>query len=242
MGQRANPYGLRLGINKTHQSIWFAKNKKEYGEFVLQDHQIRTLISKQFRRAGVSSILISRSNQITVTINAKFVGHVIGKKGAIIDVLRSDLEKLCKSQVTVNVNAIAKPDLDAAIVANDIALALEGRGSNFKIVVKKTMQTTMEAGALGIKIFLSGRLGGAEIARCEPFATGSVPLQTLQADISYAQATSYTAAGTIGVKVFIYTGMYRGKYNPFVNLSDRLSQKANNQLNRVNEELDSAKH
>lgn len=232
MGQRVNPFGIRLKINKTHNSVWYTRDPKQYAAFVAEDHRIRGFIGKKFRRAGVSSVVIARSKQITVTIYAKFVGYIIGKKGSIIDALRLDLEKMCGCPVNINVKEVAKPDLDAAIVANDIALALEGKGASFKVIVKRTMQTTMDAGALGIKLLLSGRLGGAEIARKEPFSRGSVPLQTFQADISSGQATAFTQAGTIGVKVSIYRGMYRGKYNPFEHMTDKISQQVNSQVNQ----------
>lgn len=236
MGQRVNPIGLRLGINQNHKSIWFAKNKNEFKKFILDDYKIRKLINKDFRKAGISSILIARDAIIKLTIFAKLVGYIIGKQGAIINKLKARLENMLGQTVDINIKEVSRPAIDGMIVANDIASALEGKGSSFKMIVKKTMQSTMEAGAKGIKVLVGGRLGGSEIARKEPFALGSVPLQTLKANISYGMATAFTAAGTIGVKVWIFHNIQHAAFNPFLNMTDRFSQEMNANARRESKE------
>lgn len=232
MGQRANPILMRLGINQSHRSIWFASDKRELSRFLLEDYEIRQLIETKFRKAGVSDIIISRGAKIQINIFAKMVGHIIGKQGKVINELKAEIERLINEEgkIYINVTEAARPNLDAKIVANDIAMMLEERSGGFKSIAKRTIQTVLRDGAKGIKIRLKGRLGGSEIARTEPFGEGSVPLQTLTAKISYAQSTAHTKAGSIGVTVWIYSDMHHGKYNPFEYMSDRTSVAASNKL------------
>lgn len=205
MGQKANPIGLRLIRNKNWRSKWFA-NKQEFGPQLIEDHVLRNYLLKKPALQGTSQIKIRRmSGKIEVTICTARPGLVIGKKGSEIDVLKSELSKLTGKEVWVEVEEIKRPDLDAKIVADNIAKQLERR-IPFRRAMKKAMQSTMDAGALGIKVQCSGRLGGAEIARTEWYKEGSTPLHTLRADIDYATGRSETTYGSIGVKVWIYRG------------------------------------
>jgi small subunit ribosomal protein S3 len=226
MGQRVNPYGFRLGVTKVPHARWYASTEKEYASMIGQDAQIRDMLEKKFRRAGISKIIIARSDHLNITMFVSSVGMIIGKKGAIIDALKAELDSKYGIETRINVKEVKRVDTDGAIVSNLIATKMEERSGGFKMHVKRAMQSAMDAGALGIKVLCSGRLGGAEIARDEEFVKGSVPLQTLQADISYGSSTAYTTAGTCGVKVWIYNGMNRRKYNPFEGLSDRVSRHA----------------
>lgn len=205
MGQKVNPIGFRLIRRKNWQSKWFA-NKSEYGNLIFEDQKIRNYILKEKAIVGVSKIKIRRmSEKVEVTIVTARPGHVIGKKGADIDTLKSDLFKLTGKQVWVEVEEVKRPDLDAQIVADGIAKQLERR-IPFRRAMKKAIQASMDAGALGIKVQCGGRLGGAEIARTEQYKEGSVPLHTLRADIDYANGRAETTYGSIGVKVWIYRG------------------------------------
>src|SRR5436309_8355852 len=212
MGQKVNPTGFRVVITEDWKSRWYAP-KAAYGNFLVEDFKIRKLIDTKLNRrppfAAVSDILIERTREeITITLRTARPGLVIGPKGAEVDKLREELEDMIHRKVApIKVIEIKNPDLNAQLVAEAIAEQLKKRAS-FRRVLKMRMDSTMQAGAKGIKICVSGRLGGAEIARQEKSGLGSVPLTTLQADISYGYAIAYTTFGTIGVKVWIYRGMY----------------------------------
>ena len=211
MGQKVNPTGFRTGITEDWKSKWYAP-KAAYGEFLVEDFKLRNLIDKKLNRkppfAGISDILIERTREeVTVTLKTARPGLVIGPKGAEVDKLREELEDLIHRKVApIKVIEIKNPDLNAQLVAEAIAEQLKKRAS-FRRVMKMRMDSTMQAGAKGIKISVSGRLGGAEIARQEKSGMGSVPLTTLQANVDYGYAIAYTTYGTIGVKVWIYRGM-----------------------------------
>lgn len=205
MGQKANPVSLRLILNRNWRSKWYA-NKQEFGSLVIEDHKLREFLMKKPACVGASQIRIRRmSEKIEVTICTARPGLVIGKKGAEIDSLKSELYALTGKEVWVEVEEIKRPDLDAKIVADGIAKQLERR-IPFRRAMKKAMQATRDAGALGIKVQCSGRLGGAEIARTEWYKEGSTPLHSLRADIDYATGRAETTYGSIGVKVWIYRG------------------------------------
>src|SRR5918998_5916304 len=208
MGQKVNPTGFRVGITEDWKSKWYAP-KAAYGDFLVEDHKVRKLIDNNLTRrppfAAVSEILIERTREeITITIKTARPGLVIGPKGAEVDKLREQVEDIIKRKVApIKVIEIKNPDLNAQLVAEAVAEQLKKRAS-FRRVLKQRMESTMQAGAKGIKISVSGRLGGGEIARQEKATTGSVPLTTLQADVNYGYAIAYTTYGTIGVKVWIY--------------------------------------
>lgn len=205
MGQKANPVSLRLILNRNWRSKWYA-NKQEFGTLVIEDHKLREYLMKKPACVGASQIKIRRmSEKIEVTICTARPGLVIGKKGAEIDTLKAELFALTGKEVWVEVEEIKRPDLDAKLVADGIAKQLERR-IPFRRAMKKAMQSTRDAGALGIKVQCSGRLGGAEIARTEWYKEGSTPLHTLRADIDYATGRAETTYGSIGVKVWIYRG------------------------------------
>ena len=207
MGQKVNPIGLRLGVNRTWDSRWYA-GKKEYGKLLQEDIKIREYLSEKLKAAGVSRIVIERPHKkCRITIHSARPGVVIGKKGADIEKLKSDVQKYTTDEVHLNIVEIRKPEIDAKLVAENIAQQLERRVA-FRRVMKRAVQSAQRLGALGIRIKCGGRLGGAEIARQEKAVTGSVPLTTLQADVNYGYAIAYTTYGTIGVKTWIYRGMY----------------------------------
>src|SRR6266853_3810235 len=212
MGQKVNPIGFRTGITEDWKSRWYAP-KHAYGDFLVEDFRIRKLIDAKLNRrppfAAVSDIMIERTREeITIIIKTARPGLVIGPKGAEVDKLREELEDLIKRKVApVKVIEIKNPDLNAQLVAEAIAEQLKKRAS-CRRVLKQRMESTMQAGAKGIKISVSGRLGGAEIARQEKATTGSVPLTTLQANVDYGYAIAFTTYGTIGIKTWIYRGMY----------------------------------
>jgi small subunit ribosomal protein S3 len=212
MGQKVNPTGFRTGITEDWKSRWYAP-KAAYGDFLVEDFKIRTLIDRKLNRrppfAGISDILIERTREeVTVTLRTARPGLVIGPKGAEVDKLREELEDMIHRKVApVKVIEIKNPDLNAQLVGEAIAEQLKKRAS-FRRVMKMRMESTMQAGAKGIKIQVSGRLGGAEIARQEKSGMGSVPLTTLQANVDYGYAIAFTTFGTIGVKVWIYKGLY----------------------------------
>jgi small subunit ribosomal protein S3 len=212
MGQKVNPTGFRTGITEDWKSRWYAP-KAAYGNFLVEDQQIRKVIDGKLNRqppfAAVSDIMIERTREeVTVTIRTARPGLVIGPKGAEVDKLREHLEDMIKRKVApIKVIEIKNPDLNAQLVAEAVAEQLKKRGS-FRRVFKQRTEATMQAGAKGIKLHVSGRLGGAEIARAESTTVGSVPLTTLQADVNYGYAVAYTTYGTIGVKCWIYRGMY----------------------------------
>ncbi|NLM42251.1 MAG: 30S ribosomal protein S3 [Firmicutes bacterium] len=205
MGQKVNPIGLRLKIVKDWDSKWYA-NKLEYADLLHEDLEIKKMIKKRFYQAGVSRIEIERAaNRAKVTIHTGRPGMIIGRGGTEVDKLRKDLEKMTGRQVQVNIVEIKTPELDAQLVAESIAFALERRIS-FRRAMRQAQQRAIRLGAKGIKVAVSGRLGGAEIARTEWSPEGSIPLHTLRADIDYGFAEANTTFGKIGVKVWIYHG------------------------------------
>lgn len=205
MGQKVNPHGLRVGIIKDWDSKWYA-DSRQFGDLLVEDNKIREFVKKQLFTSGVSRIEIERAaNRVKVTVNTAKPGMVIGKGGQGVEELRKNLEKLTKKNVTVNVEEIKIPELDAQLVAENIAGQLERRVS-FRRAMKQAIQRTMRSGAKGIKTAVAGRLGGADMARTEGYSEGTIPLQTLRADISYGFTEANTTYGKLGVKVWIYKG------------------------------------
>jgi small subunit ribosomal protein S3 len=205
MGQKVNPIGLRLGINRTWDSRWFADDA-EYGRLLHEDIKIRDFLMKELKQAAVSKVVIERPHKkCRVTIHAARPGLVIGKKGADIEKLRRKLTEMTKSETHLNIVEVRKPETDATLIAQSIAQQLERRIA-FRRAMKRAVQSAMRLGAEGIRINCSGRLGGAEIARMEWYREGRVPLHTLRADIDYGTATAETAYGTCGVKVWVFKG------------------------------------
>jgi small subunit ribosomal protein S3 len=205
MGQKINPIGLRLGINRTWDSRWFA-NKGEYGKLLHEDIKIRKALMEELKQAAVSKIVIERPHKkCRVTIHSARPGIVIGKKGADIEKLRKMVAAMTDSEVHINIVEVRKPEIDAALVAASIAQQLERRIA-FRRAMKRSVQSAMRLGAEGIRISCGGRLGGAEIARSEWYREGRVPLHTLRADVDYGSATANTAYGTCGVKVWVFKG------------------------------------
>jgi len=204
MGQKVNPIGLRLGVNRTWDSRWFAG--KEYGELLHQDLNLRAYIMDRLNQAGVSSVVIERpAKKARITIHTARPGVVIGKKGADIEKLRQDVARMTKGEVALNIVEIRKPEIDAKLVAENIAQQLCRRVA-FRRAMKRAVQSAMRLGAEGIRINCGGRLGGAEIARTEWYREGRVPLHTLRADIDYGTATAKTTYGACGVKVWVFKG------------------------------------
>jgi small subunit ribosomal protein S3 len=204
MGQKVNPVGLRLGINRTWDSRWFAD--KDYARLLHEDLKLRAFLRKRLAQAGVSKIVIERpAKRARITIHTARPGVVIGKRGADIEKLKADLNKMTGSEVHLNIVEIRKPEIDAQLVAENIAQQLERRIA-FRRAMKRAVQSAMRLGAQGIRINCGGRLGGAEIARAEWYREGRVPLHTLRADIDFGRATAVTAYGSCGVKVWVYKG------------------------------------
>ncbi len=204
MGHKVNPIGLRLGINRTWNSRWYAD--RDYGDLLHEDLQIREFLEKRLQNAGLSKIVIERpAKKARVTIHTARPGVVIGKKGADIERLRTALGRMTNSDVNLNIVEIRKPEIDARLVADNIAQQLERRVA-FRRAMKRAVQSAMRLGALGIRINVGGRLGGAEIARTEWYREGRVPLHTLRADIDYGEATANTTYGSCGVKVWVFKG------------------------------------
>ena len=205
MGQKVNPIGFRLGINRSWDSIWYAK-KNDYSKFLIEDYKIRQYIRKNIINSGVSEIIIERSSKkCSVSIHTSRPGFVIGKKGADIEKIKSKISKITDSEVFVNIKEIKKPELNAYLVAENIAQQLVKRIA-YRRAMKRAMQSTMRLGAKGIKVCVSGRLAGNEIARTEWLREGSVPLHTLRANLDYSESEALTTYGIIGVKVWIYKG------------------------------------
>ncbi len=205
MGQKINPIGFRLGINRTWDSRWFA-TKGEYGNLLHEDIAIREYLEKELAAASISKVVIERPHKkCRVTIHSARPGIIIGKKGADIEKLRRKLGEMTSSEVHININEVRKPEIDATIVAQSIAQQLERRVA-FRRAMKRSVQSAMRLGALGIRINCAGRLGGAEIARMEWYREGRVPLHTLRADIDYGVASAATAYGICGIKVWIFKG------------------------------------
>lgn len=204
MGQKTNPIGLRLGIIRSWNSKWFTS--KHFADWVHEDMKVKRYINQRLENAGIANVEILRDpKKVTVDIHTSRPGIVIGRKGIEVDKLREELRMLVKSDITINIIEVKKPELSARLVGESIARQLEGRVS-FRRAMKKALAATMKMGAEGIKIACGGRLGGAEIARTEKYKDGRVPLHTLRADIDYATSTAHTAYGTIGVKVWICRG------------------------------------
>ena len=210
MGQKVNPHGLRVGIIKDWSSKWYS-GKRDFSNLLIEDKKIRKYIKNKFYTSGVSKVEIERAaNRVKVTVFTAKPGMVIGKGGAGVDDLKKELEVMTGKNVFINIIEIKVPELDAQLVAENIASQLEKRVS-FRRAMKQAIQRTMRAGAKGIKTMVSGRLGGAEIARSERYSEGTIPLQTLRADIEYGFAEADTTYGKIGVKVWIYKGEILGK-------------------------------
>ena len=204
MGQKVNPHGLRVGVIKDWDSKWYAE--ADFADCLIEDHEIRTFLKKRLFSAGVSKIEIERaSDRVKIIIYTAKPGVVIGKGGAEIEKLKAELQKIVSKKLIVDIKEIKRPDKDAQLVAENIAAQLENRVS-FRRAMKSTMSRTMKAGALGIKTSVSGRLGGADMARTEFYSEGTIPLQTLRADIDYGFAEADTTYGKIGVKVWVYKG------------------------------------
>ena len=204
MGQKVNPSGFRLGINRTWDSRWYADNK--YGIFLENDLKIRKYIEQELKKAGLSKVIIERSSKkIIIAIHAARPGIIIGKKGSDIEKLKKQLSKLTGSEVNLNIVETKKPELDAKVVADNVAMQIENRAAT-KRVMKRAVQSALKLGAQGIRVCVAGRIGGGEIARVEWFKEGRVPLHTLRANINYATSTAKTTYGTCGVKVWLYKG------------------------------------
>ncbi len=206
MGQKVRPTGLRIGITRSWSSRWYA-TKKEFGRYLLEDARIRRHIKREFYGAGVSSMDIERDlNRVTVTITVARPGVVIGRKGARIEELKQELEVLTGGRaVNLNIQEVQDPEVDAQLIAENVSEQLKKR-QPFRRVMKQAIKTARDHGVPGIKVMISGRLGGAELARCEHAAEGSIPLSTLRADIDYGFAESITTYGVIGIKVWVYKG------------------------------------
>lgn len=205
MGQKVNPHGLRVGVIKDWDSKWYA-DKKNFADLLVEDNNIRKYVKKKLYTAGISKIEIERAaNRVKVSIHTAKPGMVIGRGGAGVEELRAEIEKLTNKSVVINVEEIKNQDLDAQIVAEAIAESLERRVA-FRRAMKQAIQRTMRQGALGIKTSVSGRVGGADMARTEGYSEGTIPLQTLRADIDYGFAEADTTYGKLGVKVWLYKG------------------------------------
>ena len=206
MGQKVNPHGMRVGIIKDWDSKWYA-DKKNFADTLIEDHKIREFLKKKLYSTNVSKIEIERAaeDKVRVTIYTAKPGYVIGKGGAEIEKLKKEVQKFTDKNIFIDIKEIKRPDRDAQLVAESIALSLENRVS-FRRALKQAMSRTMKAGALGIKASVGGRLGGADIARREFYSEGTIPLQTLRADIDYGFAEADTTYGKLGVKVWIYKG------------------------------------
>ena len=204
MGQKVNPHGLRVGVIKDWDSKWYAE--ADFADCLIEDHEIRTFLKKRLFSAGVSKIEIERaSDRVKIIIHTAKPGVVIGKGGAEIEKLKAELQKLVSKKLIVDIKEVKRPDRDAQLVAENIAAQLENRVS-YRRALKSTMSRTMKSGALGIKAAVAGRLGGADIARSEFYSEGTIPLQTLRADIDYGFAEADTTYGKLGVKVWIFKG------------------------------------
>jgi small subunit ribosomal protein S3 len=204
LGQKVNPIGLRLGIVKTWDSRWYAG--KKYAAYILEDHNIRKFIKKKLHHAGISKIEIERSaKRVRLRIFTARPGIVIGKKGSEIEILKKELEKLALQEVLIDIQEVRKPEIDAQLVAENVAMQIERRVA-FRRAMKRGVSSAMRFGAQGVKIICSGRLGGAEMARTEWYREGRVPLHTLRADIDYGFTEANTTYGIIGIKVFVFNG------------------------------------
>lgn len=238
MGQKVNPHGLRVGVIKDWDSKWYA-DKKDFGDLLVEDNKIRKYIKKKLFAAGISKTEIERAaNKVKVSILTAKPGMVIGRGGAGVEELRKELEKLTGKNVVINVEEVRNQDMDAQLVAESIAESLERRVS-FRRAMKQGIQRTMRAGAKGIKTSVSGRLGGADMARTEGYSEGTIPLQTLRADIDYGFAEADTTYGKLGVKVWLYKGeVLPGKKSVNNNVKedrrDNRKKRPQNKRNRKN--------
>ncbi len=205
MGQKVNPIGLRLGINRDWDSVWFAK-KNDYGKFLIEDYKIREYIKKNVVNSGVAQVVIERtSKKCIISIYTSRPGFVIGKKGSDVDKIKKNLSKISSTDVSLNIKEVKKPELNAYLVAENIAQQLVKRIA-FRKAMKRAIQSALRLGAKGVRVCLAGRLAGNEIARTEWLREGSVPLHTFRAEVDYAEADALTTYGIIGVKVWIYKG------------------------------------
>ena len=205
MGQKVNPIGLRVGINRGWDSIWFAK-KREYGKFLMEDYKIRDYIKKNVVNSGVSQVIIERTaKKCIISIYTSRPGFVIGKRGSDVEKIKKNLSKITSSDISLNIKEVKKPELNAYLVAENIAQQLVKRIA-YRKTMKRAIQSALRLGAKGIRVCLAGRLAGNEIARTEWLREGSVPLHTFRADVDYAEAEALTTYGIIGVKVWIYKG------------------------------------
>ncbi len=226
MGQKVNPISNRLGIIKGWDSNWFGG--KNYADKLAEDDKIRTYLSARLAKASVSKIIIERTLKlITVTVNTARPGIIIGKGGQEVDKLKEELKKITSKEVQINIFEVKRPELDATIVANNVARQLEGRIS-YRRAIKMSVAATMRMGAEGIKVQISGRLGGAEMARSEMYKEGRTPLHTLRADIDYALAEAHTKVGVIGIKVWICKGEIYGKPDLSPNIGQAKSSRPGN--------------
>lgn len=218
MGQKVNPIGLRLGIIRGWDSSWYGGKKFETK--LIEDHKIRKYINARLQKASISIIYIERTLKlVTITINTARPGIIIGKAGQEVDKLKEELKKITNKEVQINISEIKRPELDAVLVAQTIAKQIEGR-MFYRRAVKTSIAATMRAGAEGIKVTISGRIGGAEMARSEHFKEGSTPLHTLRADIDYNHAEAHTTYGRLGVKVWICRGLIYGKKDLFQSFNE----------------------
>lgn len=209
MGQKTNPIGFRLGVIRGWDSNWYAE--KDLPEKLVEDEEIRRYLAARLKRAGLSRVVIERTpKRVILTLHTSRPGVVIGRGGAEVEKLREELKKLTNKDIQINISEIKRPELDASLVAQNIAQQLEGRVS-FRRAMKQAITAAMRMGAEGVRIKVSGRLGGAEMSRTEQYLEGRVPLHTIRADIDYAEGTAYTIYGTTGVKVWIYRGEILGK-------------------------------
>ncbi len=221
MGQKVNPYGIRLGINKTWSSRWFSKN--DYTKLLHQDLKIKNYVEQKLKNASISKINIERAaKKLRLSIYSSRPGIIIGKKGADIETLKNDLSKMSNLEVFLDIKEIRKPEVEAKLVAENIANQLEKRVS-FRRAMKKAVQSAMRLGAKGVKVVCSGRLGGAEIARTEKYHEGSVPLHTLRGDIDYSTAEAETTYGICGIKVWINKGEILSK-DPYASEKKQIDQ------------------
>ncbi len=206
MGQKVNPHGLRVGVIAGWNAQWYA-NKKDFSKYVLEDHKIREYIKKKYYAFGISKVVIERAqDKVVVNIHTSKPGMLIGTKGAGVEQLKKELGKIVKAgSIHINILEVKRPDMDAVLVAESVAQQLEKRAS-FRRTMKQAMSRVMRSGAKGVKIMVAGRLDGAEIARSESYHEGSIPLQTMRADIDYGTAEAHTTFGIIGIKVWVYKG------------------------------------
>lgn len=238
MGQKVNPHGLRVGVIKDWDSKWYA-DKKDFADLLIEDHKIREYVKKKLYAAGIAKVEIERAaNRVKISIHTAKPGMVIGRGGAGVEELRGELEKLTGKSIVINVEEVKNQDLNAQLVAENIAESLERRVA-FRRAMKQAIQRTMRQGALGIKTSVSGRVGGADMARTEGYSEGTIPLQTLRADIDYGFAEADTTYGKIGVKVWLY----KGEVLPEINENNRRKPRDNrNRKRRDNNRRNSARN